>query len=164
MKKYWSSWMAPVLLAFALSLVVRYFVFNINVVQGISMHPNFETGDVLICQKVCLSNISRGDVITADLPTREHVIVKRVIGVPGDVVHIDENGYIYVNGELIEAEYQEETPGLVISYSDVTLGEDEYYVLGDNRYESYDSRYFGPLYRSYIRDVVVARFFPFSIY
>ena len=166
MKKLWElkEWVIPILLAVTITILLRVFVFNVNVVQGTSMCTTLYSGDVLICQKYDVNHIKRGDIISAWLDERNEYIVKRVIGLPNETIHIDENGYIYVDGILVDDEYQLPTVGIDVEYNDITLNEDEYYVIGDNRYGSYDSRFFGPIKHDTIRDVTVLRCFPLTLY
>lgn len=158
------EWILPMAVAIGLAVILRVFVFNVNVVQGTSMCTTLYNGDVLVAQKLALNSIHRGDIVTAYSDSKNEFIVKRVIGLPGESIHIDENGYIYADGVLIDEQYQSPTVGMSFTYSDIDLGENEYFLVGDNRYNSYDSRYFGAIDKSNIRDIAVFRFFPLTLY
>lgn len=157
----WFVSMAFVLLAV---LLVRTFLFDVNVVRGTSMSDTLSDGNIMVARKFALDHIERGDIVTAVGVVGDDVIVKRVVGLPGEHVRVDNNGVVYVDGEKLPDEYQKETPGLESEYGDVQLGDDEYYLMGDNRFGSYDSRFFGPVPREDIRDVAVLRVFPFATY
>lgn len=160
----WTEWAMPVLVALVAVLLVRTFVFDVNVVRGTSMQETLSDGNIMIARKFALDSISRGDIVTATGVVGEDAIVKRVVGLPGETVRVDANGAVYVDGELLPEEYQSPTPGLLSEYAEVTLGDDEYYLMGDNRWNSYDSRFFGPVSRDRIRDVALIRVFPFAMY
>ncbi|HHU08379.1 MAG TPA: signal peptidase I, partial [Clostridiaceae bacterium] len=88
----------------------------------------------------------------------------RVIGLPGERIEI-KDGHVYINGLLLSEEYL--APGVTTSvftaiFQDVLLGADEYYVLGDNRPYSQDSRFFGPVNKKDITGEILIRFYPFS--
>lgn len=160
----------------ALILVVYYllslFLFQFNTVDGASMYPTMDGGDRIVVNKISLligSDLKRGDIITirgSKVPSGriEKDVIKRVIGLPGDQISV-EDGYVYLNGEKLDEPYLE-NPGLTYpvqpSYAEVTLGENEYYVLGDNRLHSADSRSFGVVPREAIMGSVLFRFYPFS--
>lgn len=124
-------------------LVVTYVGQRTKVV-GASMEPMLSDGDNLIVDKISyrFAEPERFDVIVFPFRYAEKTYyIKRIIGLPGETVYIDEEGNIYINGELLEESYGKEVivdPGR--AYEMITLGEDEYFVLGDNRNNSSDSR------------------------
>lgn len=114
-------------------------------VEGYSMEPNFHAGQYIIVNKAVywFREPRRGEVVVfqfSDNPPRDYI--KRVIGLPGETVEV-RNGQVYINGRLLEEPWQ---PNMG-SYSKgpVTLGPNEYFVLGDNRNNSSDSHNWGPL-------------------
>jgi signal peptidase I len=123
-------------------------------IEGYSMEPNLFEHQYLIVNKVAyyFDEPARGDIIVFEFPNGdpngpEKDYIKRIIGLPGDTVECQPN-QILVNGEAIEEPYG---PNPWNYYcSPVTLGEDEYFVLGDNRPRSSDSHSWGPLERKYI--------------
>lgn len=158
------EWFRSLMCMMAVVLLIRAFLFDVNVVRGTSMADTLEDGNIMVARKFALDSIGRGDIVTAVGVVGDEVIVKRVIGLPGEHVRVDRSGKVYINGEALPDEYQEETPGLVSEYGDVILEDDEYYLMGDNRMGSYDSRFFGPVGREHIRDVALLRVFPFTTY
>jgi len=115
-------------------------------VDGSSMEPTLTSGDVLFVDKITyrFGDPERFDIIVFPYeqdPTQK--FIKRIIGLPGETVLIDAEGNIYINGVLLEENYGLETiePHKVggVTYP-IVLGEDEYFVLGDNRNNSKDSR------------------------
>ena len=113
-------------------------------VSGSSMEPTLHDGDQLIMDKLTyhFSEPQRFDIIVFPFQyAQDTYYVKRIIGLPGETVQIDAEGNIYINGEILEEDYGLETilfPGLAAE--PITLGEDEYFVLGDNRNNSSDRR------------------------
>lgn len=115
------------------------------VVSGSSMKPTFVGGEVLYVSKI--SELERGDIIIVNIEQEDNSseelwIIKRLIGMPGDTVGITD-GYVYLNGQLLEEEYVS-AQGVTeaMDWVERTLGEDEYFYLGDNRgvMQSSDSR------------------------
>lgn len=124
--------------------LVIHFVGQRTQVQGSSMEPALSEEDNLIVDKLSyrFHDPERFDIIVFPfLQQEETFYIKRIIGLPGETVQIDEEGNIYVNGELLDEGYGKEVivdPGRAIE--PVELGEDEYFVLGDNRNNSVDGR------------------------
>lgn len=153
-----------------LYLLLNQFVFQINSVSGPSMQPNLHTGDRIVVNLISKSlgaEFDHSSIITIHgdqlrIPVSD--IIKRVIGKPGDTIEIREDG-VFRNGEKIEEPYL--GPGVKTEpknrgFDTVTLGPDQYYVLGDNRSNSTDSRDLGPIPRSAIMGELLFRFYPFS--
>lgn len=139
-----------VIIAAAIIIPVRYFLIQPFVVTGASMEPNFYDSEYLIIDEVSyrLRNIQRGETVVFHPPNDpDQFYIKRVIGLPGETVQILEGKIIienkeYPNGVALVEDYIEDyTNGQVRT----TLGLDEYYVLGDNRDASLDSRRIGPV-------------------
>ena len=124
--------------------VLITFVGQRTSVSGSSMEPTLHHGDQLILDKLSyhFSEPERFDIIVFPFQYEEKTYyVKRIIGLSGETVQIDLSGNIYINGEILEEDYGLEPinfPGL--AKEPITLGEDEYFVLGDNRNNSSDSR------------------------
>lgn len=158
-------WLAAVI---ALSWFLITFVAQRTDVNGTSMVPTLEDGDQLIADKITyrFRDPERFDIIIFPYQYAENTyFIKRVIGLPGETVRIDEQGNIYINGEILSESYgyeQMEYAGLAAE--EIHLGEDEYFVLGDNRNVSEDSRYpdVGNIKRSDIIGRAWLRIYPFS--
>lgn len=124
-------------------LIVKY-VGQRTVVNGQSMEPTLYNNDNLIVDKITyrFKDPQRFDIIVFPPAYEEDTYyIKRIIGLPGETIRIDEEGNIYINGEILEEHYGAETildPG--IAYEEIYIGEDEYFVMGDNRNHSSDSR------------------------
>lgn len=142
-KKEILSWIVYIGVVVLVTWFILNFVGQRTVVDGRSMNATLNDGDNLIVEKLSyrFGDPERFDVIVfAPYGTKEYYI-KRIIGLPGETVQIDEAGSIYINGEVLEEDFGLETikyPGRASEL--VTLGEDEYFVLGDNRNNSIDGR------------------------
>ncbi len=127
----------------AIYLTIHY-VGQRTQVQGESMEPALEDGDNLIVDKITyrFNDPERFDIIVFPFKYKENTYyIKRIIGLPGETVQIDNDGTIYINDEPLTENYGKEVmldPGS--AYSPITLDDDEYFVLGDNRNNSSDSR------------------------
>lgn len=138
---------------------VRSFLIQPFFVEGSSMSPNFQDGDYLIIDELSyhFREPKRGEVLVFKFPKMPGTyFIKRLIGLPGETV-IVEDGEVSINGLKLDEFYlQIDTPG----YIETTLGEDEYFVLGDNRHMSYDSRSWGILDESNIIGMARFRLWP----
>lgn len=156
------------LVVLVITYLVIHFVGQRTQVQGESMEPMLQDGDNLIVDKITyhFKAPQRFDIIVFPFQYKEDTYyIKRIIGLPGETVQITGDGTIYIDGEVLEESYGREVirdPGN--AYSPVTLGEDEYFVLGDNRNNSSDSRSssVGLIHRKDIIGRAWVRIWPFS--
>jgi signal peptidase I len=141
-----------VVMSLAVFVVVYIFVFQPNKVQGTSMVPNFQHNEFLLTDKVTY-RWSRdplpGDVVVFHSPNNDKDFIKRIIAVPGDSVRV-ESGQVYINDQLIEELYLptdvKTSAGVFLREGDTyTIPEGGYFVMGDNRPASSDSREWGPV-------------------
>lgn len=155
-----------------LVVLLCYFVINFvgcrSRVDGSSMNPTLEDGDNLWVDKLSyrFGNPKRFDVIIFNYD-EDTTYVKRIIGLPGETVRIDQDGHIFINDQLLKEDYGKEVilpTNLGRASQPVVLGEDEYFVLGDNRNNSQDSRWadVGNVNRKDIVGKVILRIYPFS--
>ncbi len=139
--------------------LVIHFVGQRTQVQGSSMEPKLSNEDNLIVDKISyrFHDPERFDIVVFPFRYEENIFyIKRVIGLPGETVRIDEKGNILINGEILEENYGKEviqSPGR--AYEDIVLADDEYFLMGDNRNNSTDSR--DPSVGNVRRDEIVGR-------
>lgn len=153
------------LIALVIVVPIRYFLFQPFIVKGESMSPNFESGDYLIVDEISyrLSDPQRGDVVVFNYPKdKTQRFIKRVIGLPGETVNIT-NGSVEIikDGKAIDLT-EKYLPANLKTYPDTntTLKTDEYFVMGDNREYSFDSRAWGVVPRVNIVGRAFLRIFP----
>lgn len=164
----WMGFVVYVLILFLLAFLVIQFVGQRTRVNGMSMEPTLSNGDNLIIDKLSyrLHEPMRYDVIVFPYQYEDgKYYIKRIIGLPGERIRIDTEGRIYINGEVLEESYGKETiedPGR--AENEITLGADEYFVLGDNRNNSSDSRMedVGTIHRKNIIGCAWFRIYPFD--
>lgn len=152
----------------SLVLVIRTFVAQPFVVDGASMEPTFHSGEYLIVDQISyeFNNPQRGDVIIFRYPAiPSRFFIKRVIGLPGETLKID-GGKVFVKEKQSE-EFKQVNEFYVSltnieNSKEITLTEEEYFVMGDNRIASLDSRSWGPLNKDYIVGKAIIRLFPFN--
>ncbi len=154
------------ILFIALIIIVRVYVISINEVVNISMEPTLNEGDVVMIDKKIynLTGFDRFDVVVFNYSEsdEEKFLIKRVIGLPGETVEMVD-GVLYVDGEEIELD--EDMATLNIDTNDFNSGviaDDEYYVLGDNRMNSLDSRSFGSVNKDEMVGHAFLKFRPLS--
>jgi signal peptidase I len=158
--------------AVGLALVIRFFVATPYIVSGASMEHNFENHDYLIVDRLTydFSAPQRGDIVVFGLPQEpSRDLIKRVIGLPGETVEIFGEAptvkiinSAHPDGFILEEPYLSPENLGGASNMKVTLGPDQYFVLGDNRKVSADSRLWGVLPRKDIVGRVLLRLFPFN--
>jgi signal peptidase I len=143
----------------AVVLCFRGFVLDRITVDGASMQGTFYDGDVLWVQKFDVENLNRFDVVIANAYHR--TVIKRVIGLPSETVTI-KDGKVYINGTILDGDYGDYIKDGGLAISGYKLSDNEYFILGDNRNESADSRIFGAVKISNIRGKVLYQIFPFT--
>ncbi|MBQ7867571.1 MAG: signal peptidase I [Clostridia bacterium] len=169
-KKEIISWVLTFAVAIVAALVIRTFLFEPIRVDGQSMCDTLQDGEVMFVTKpeYLLGDPEFGDVVICKYPGRTEKFVKRVMGIPGDEIALIGN-LIFRNGEVVEEPYLTPSRNQRSSYrSAIVLGEDEYFVVGDNRDNSHDCRnltsYNKP--EAITRDMIVGHVrwvvFPFS--
>ena len=136
-KELW-GWFRELALAVIIVFLIKNFLFSIITVEGSSMLDTLLSGDRLYVSLLTprIQGYERGDIVICYFPGRTDRCVKRLIGMPGETVEI-RSGVIYINGTELEEDYITHPAGY--SYPAITLAEDEYFVLGDNRPISHDS-------------------------
>lgn len=158
-----------IIVSLAIILPIRYYLVQPFFVKGASMEPSFETGDYLLIDEISyrFNGPKRGDVIVFRYPENpSQFFIKRIIGLPGETVEIKNGAVKVYNGdsplgieleELYLDEFQE-----TIGSESVNLKDGEYYVLGDNRFQSSDSRRWGPVPVENITGRAWVRLWPFT--
>lgn len=148
------DWIKSVLVALVLVILIHQFVFNLSTVKGHSMQPTLEDNEMLFVNRAVywLRDPYAGEVVILKDPRvkgKTVYLVKRVIGLPGDTIEIRDH-LLYRNGELVEEPY---IPGPMAleSYGPEKVPEGRYFVMGDNRNNSTDSRTFGSVPEDHIK-------------
>ncbi|MBI2046503.1 MAG: signal peptidase I [Parcubacteria group bacterium] len=163
---FWRDIIRFTLIAVLIVLPIRMFIIQPFIVSGASMHPTFETGDYLIIDEIGyrLNEPERGEVIIFKYPNDpSKFFIKRIIGLPGETLQ-SVNGVVVAkdtagNEHTLNESYLRELPKDTFS---ITLTNDEYFVMGDNRTASLDSRIWGALPRDLIIGRAWLRLFPIS--
>ena len=165
MSRFWKDTIKLVILALLIVVPFRLYIAQPFVVEGASMDPTFATGQYLIVDEISyyFKNPARGSILVFKYPKdRKKSFIKRVIGLPNEEILISEGLVTIINpqnpdGFVLEEPYLEFTKKDSFEY---ILGPDEYFVLGDNRLASSDSRVWGPVREEDIIGRPIIRFFP----
>lgn len=159
-----ATWIRDLMISVVLAILVILFLYQPVKVEGTSMMPALVDQERIFINKFVyrfgIGEIQRGDLVVfwfpAD-PTKSYI--KRVIGLPGDTVEVD-SGSVLVNGKPLNEDYVLEEYRDRLSMAPFKVGEDEYFVLGDHRNSSNDSRSWGPVPRKYIYGKAVFVYWP----
>ena len=155
-----------VVLALVIVIPIRYFVFQPFIVKGISMEPNFHNGDYLIVDEFSyyFKLPQRGEVIVFSYPKNpSEKFIKRVIGLPEEKIELKNEKIIITDQsgkEIVLYELDYLNSSNYLGNKEFVLSKEEYFVLGDNRLHSFDSRNWGTLSKDYIIGKVALRAFP----
>lgn len=158
------QWMRDIFLSVVIAVVVILFLYQPVKVEGTSMMPALRDQERIFINKFVykfgIQEVSRGDMVVfwfPQDPTKSYI--KRVIGAPGDLVQVD-NGTVFVNGKPIAEDYVPEEYRDRMSTLPMRVPADHYYVMGDHRSSSNDSRAWGPVARKYIYGKAVFVYWP----
>jgi signal peptidase I len=157
-----SVWLRDLLISLAISCFIIVFLYQPVKVEGTSMMPSLQDQERIFVNKLVyrLEPIQRGDIVVFRYPRDpSKSFIKRVIGLAGDHIRIDE-GRVYVNGRRLEEDYVPQVYEDLRSYPEIVVPPDSYFVLGDHRSLSNDSRDFGPVNQSYIYGKAVFGYWP----
>ena len=151
--------LVPYIVILIVVILIRSFLFTPIKVSGVSMADTLEGNEIMILWKP--GEIKRYDIVVADYIVNGEKIdrlIKRVYGLPGESIKC-ENGTLYINDHKIEDDY---ATNQTSDFDEVKLGEDEYFLLGDNRKVSKDSRIIGPISRKNISGTTKFIIWPFK--
>lgn len=165
----WRENLTLIAIALCLAFLIRTFIAEPRYIPSESMVPTLNTGDRLVVEKVSyrLHPPQYGDIVVFQPPEelqrrgypKDQAFIKRIIGQPGEVISV-ESGKVYLNGKPLEEKYIAELAKL--PFPPVKIPTDEFFVMGDNRNDSNDSRYWGFLPKENIIGRAVFRFWPFD--
>lgn len=158
----WRWWMWPLtelILVVVIALLLRRFVCVLAYVKGRSMQDTLRDGEIVFALRRSLrGGIQRFDVVLCKYPQRKGLFVKRVVGLPGETLHMEDD-ILYVNGEAVEEDFPKRS--CLRPMTERNVHENAYFVMGDNRPASRDSRSVGPIAQDRIVAVVKCVVFPF---
>lgn len=152
-----AEWVVIILVALLVAFVVRTFVAQTFYVPSTSMWPTLKAGDRIVVNKLAAGSIQRGDIIVFKTPPAEDCggppvpdLVKRVIGLPGETISAHA-GTVYVTGKALSQPWLPQgSQSYTSNFGPDKVPSGDYFVMGDNRVNSCDSRMWGPVKKSYI--------------
>ncbi|MEK7642083.1 MAG: signal peptidase I [Patescibacteria group bacterium] len=163
------EWIQVIVIALVVALPIRFFIAEPFIVNGASMDPTFSTGQFLIVDRVSyrFGEPKRGDVIVFEYPNNPSIYyIKRIIGLPGETISM-KRGVVTImsdsqpEGMVLDESYIDSSHSSVDTLK-VSLTGDQYFVMGDNRAQSSDSRVWGPLDKDFIVGRPVVRLLPMN--
>ncbi len=160
------SWVKVIVSAFVIAILLRTFIFQMALVNQSSMEPTLHEGQMLVIAKInyLVGNPQRGQIIVLKDDVENKLLIKRVIGLPGETVQLSD-GKVYINNTELSPDYTASPTYPYIQDQDQwTIPEGEYFVMGDNREHSRDSRAedVGLIHRNKIVGEAVFRLWPFN--
>jgi len=169
-KSIWRELVEFIVIAVIIVVPFRIFIAQPFLVSGPSMDPTFDNGNYLIVDEISyrFEEPKRGEVIIFKFPTQlTRDLIKRIIGLPGETVILDGETIKIVNSEnpngfLLNQNFIQDKNKMSDEKREIKLANDEYFVMGDNRIVSSDSRSWGPLKRDLIIGRPLFRLYPFS--
>lgn len=168
-KFFWSvlEILETIIISVLAVFIIRTFLFQPFLVSGASMEPNFSNGDYLLIDEISyrFRPPQRGEVIVFEPPAGGGYFIKRIIGLPDEKIRI-KDGQIEIfnvqNQEITLKENYLSSDLKTFGDSEIVLGPNQYFVLGDNRNYSFDSRAWGPLFQDRIVGLVKLRIWPLT--
>ena len=161
MKKIWKFIKEKEILSYIIIILVvvliRSFIITPIKVNGTSMDPNLSDGEIMLLKKYD-TNYERFDIVVVNKSVEGNTLIKRIIGLPGESIECV-NGKIYINGKKIDDPF---AYGKTEDFKKVTLKYNEYFVMGDNREVSKDSRVLGAIFESELEGITDLIIYPFN--
>jgi len=162
LRNFIKEWVLPLIGAFVAAVIINNTLFFMARIPSSSMVPTIKKGDRIFVTKVYnTNNLKRGDIVLFKSEELGEVLVKRLIGLPGETVEIDSEGNVYINGNKLDEPYVKRTSDKTGTFK---VPEDSFLFLGDNRADSLDSRYWDMPYisKKYIMGKARAIIYPFN--
>ena len=153
-------WLIDIPAACILAVLLRRFVFMLVFVKGTSMLDTLQNGELMLVRRYGRKSIPRrGDIVISTFPSRKQLFVKRLVALPGETFSMEDDT-VFIDGIPITETYPHRR--CLRRTASVTLEDDQYYLLGDNRSASHDSRSMGPVHRRDLKGRCVCVLFPLN--